>query len=150
MKNFFYIVLFFILVSACNYEPIFSNKKEKFNIVNFEVKNENNITKQLVNILKRNNSNETNKVYTIELSAERNKEITSRDSKGNAEVYRVSINCDFKIYEENKLFKSKKINKSFTFNEDKDKFRLNKYVSNLEKNLINQIVKDLILELYSS
>jgi len=150
MKNFLYIVLFFVLLSSCDYEPIFSNKKEKFNIVNFEIENKNNITKQLINSLKRNNSKEASKIYTIKLSAERNKEITSRDSKGNARVYRVNINCSFKIYEKNKLIKTKQIDRSFMFNEDEDKFKLNKYVSNLEKNLINEIVKDLVLELYSS
>ena len=91
-----------------------------------------------------------NTLVVVELSAEKNKEVTSRDERGNASVYRVSITCSFKIYEENKLFRTKIINKSFLFNEDKDKFKLKKYVSNLEKNLINEIVKDLILELYSS
>ena len=151
MKKFSYILLFFILVTACNHEPIFLNKNsEKFNIVNFEVKNKNNITMDLVNSLKKESTTNANNIYTIELSAEKNKEVTSRDERGNASVYRVSINCNFKIYKENKLFRTKTINKSFLFNEDKDKFKLKKYVSSLEKNLINEIVKDLILELYSS
>jgi hypothetical protein len=151
MKKFSYTILFFILVTACNYEPIFLNKNnEKFNIVNFKVKNKNTITKNLVNSLKRESTANASKIYTIELSAEKNKEVTSRDERGNASVYRVSITCNFKIYEESKLFRTKIINKNFLFNEDKDKFKLRKYVSNLEKNLINEIVKDLILELYSS
>ena len=151
MKKFSYIILFFILVTACNYEPIFLNKNnEKFNIVNFKVKNKNTITKNLVNSLKRESNANASKIYTIELSAEKKKEVTSRDARGNASVYRVSITCNFKIYEESKLFITKTINKNFLFNEDKDKFKLRKYVSNLEKNLINEIVKDLILELYSS
>ena len=151
MKKFSYIILFFILVTACNYEPIFLNENnKKFNIVNFEVKNKNSITQNLVNSLKRESTANANKIYTIELSAEKNKEITSRDELGNASVYRITITCNFKIYKENKLFRTKTINKSFLYNEDKDKFKLKKYVSNLEKNLINEIVKDLILELYSS
>ena len=151
MKKFSYIILFFILVTACNYEPIFLNENnKKFNIVNFKVKNKNTITKNLVNSLKRESNANASKIYTIELSAEKNKEITSRDELGNASVYRIAITCNFKIYKENKLFRTKTINKSFLFNEDKDKFKLRKYVSNLEKNLINEIVKDLILELYSS
>ena len=151
MKKFSYIILFFILVTACNYEPIFLNENnKKFNIVNFKVKNKNTITKNLVNSLKRESNTNASKIYTIELSAEKNKEVTSRDARGNASVYRVSITCNFKIYEESKLFITKTINKNFLFNEDKDKFKLRKYVSNLEKNLINEIVKDLILELYSS
>lgn len=151
MKKFSYIILFFILVTACNYEPIFLNKNnKKFNIVNFKVKNKNTITKNLVNLLKRESNANASKIYTIELSAEKNKEVTSRDARGNASVYKVSITCNFKIYKESKLFRTKTINKNFLFNEDKDKFKLRKYVSNLEKNLINEIVKDLILELYSS
>ena len=151
MKKFSYTILFFILVTACNYEPIFLNENnKKFNIVNFKVKNKNTITKNLVNSLKRESNANASKIYTIELSAEKNKEVTSRDARGNASVYRVSITCNFKIYEESKLFITKTINKNFLFNEDKDKFKLRKYVSNLEKNLINEIVKDLILELYSS
>ncbi|MDC0653795.1 hypothetical protein OAP34_01310 [Candidatus Pelagibacter sp.] len=103
-----------------------------------------------MNLLKRENTTNANKNYTIELSAEKNKEVTSRDARGNASVYRVTITCNFKIYEENKLFRTKTINKSFLFNEDKDKFKLRKYESNLEKDLIKEIVKDLTLELYSS
>ena len=51
----------------------------------------------LVNLLKRESTANASKIYTVELSAEKNKEVTSRDARGNASVYRVSISCNFKI-----------------------------------------------------
>ena len=36
------------------------------------------------------------------------------------------------------------------FNNDSDKFKLRKYESKIDKNLIDEVIKDLILELYSS
>tara|TARA_B110000003_G_C16630348_1_gene526376 strand:+ start:698 stop:1150 length:453 start_codon:yes stop_codon:yes gene_type:complete len=150
MKKKFKIIFLFLFLGACDYQPIFSSKDFGFSISDIEIKNKNNLTNQIVRSLKKYNGFGENRVYTIELSAKKNKDVAAKDSKGNIKTYRINIVCDFKIYEKNEILKSKKITKNFMFNNDSDKFKLRKYESKIDKNLIDEVIKDLILELYSS
>ena len=75
--------------------------------------------------------------------------ITSKDSKGNIKSYRLTITCEFTIFENKKELKNKKYVENFEFNNDSDKFKLRKYEASIENNLVTKIIKDIILELYS-
>lgn len=150
MKNFLSIIFLFLFLSACNYQPIFSTKKSNFSITNFEIKNENSLTNKIVSAFTRYRNIEAERVYSIELSGEKNKEVTAKDSRGNIETYRMNIIFNFIIYENDKMIKTKRISKNFIFNNNADKFKLRKYESTIEKNLVDEIIKDLTIELYSS
>ena len=105
MKIFLKILILFIFVSACNYKPIFSSTDASFAISDFKLINENKITQRI----KRSLSNYTDltrkKVFILEIDATKTKEITSKNSKGNISSFRISIICNFKIYEKKKLLK---------------------------------------------
>ena len=150
MKKNLHILFLFILLSACNYEPIFSSKDSKFSIVGIEIKNKNNLTYQITRSLKTYQNSDGIKKYKLEIEAEKKKEVTAKDSKGNIKSYKIVITCNFIIYEKNEIINSKAITESFGFNNNSDKFKLRKYESNIEKDLVNKIIEDLVLELYSS
>ena len=94
-----------------------------------------------------NYNNET--IYDIEISAEKIKTVTSKDSKGNIKSFRLAVICKFIILENNKAIKSKKFIEYFEFNNDSDKFKLRKYETSIEAELVDKIIKDMVLELYS-
>ncbi|MDA8537812.1 hypothetical protein N9K55_03805, partial [Candidatus Pelagibacter bacterium] len=148
MKKNLHILFLFILLSACNYEPIFSSKDSKFSIVGIEIKNKNNLTYQITRSLKTYQNSDGIKKYKLEIEAEKKKEVTAKDSKGNIKSYKIVITCNFIIYEKDEIINSKTITESFGFNNNSDKFKLRKYESNIEKDLVNKIIEDLVLELY--
>ena len=149
MKNLLRILFLFVALSGCNYEPIFSSKNNGFSIGNIETSYNNSITRELVKSLKiyQNYNNET--IYDIEISAEKIKTVTSKDSKGNIKSFRLAVICKFIILENNKAIKSKKFIEYFEFNNDSDKFKLRKYETGIEAELVDKIIKDMVLELYS-
>jgi hypothetical protein len=149
MKKFIKILCLFVILTSCEYEPIFSTKKTGFSISNIEVINQNNLTKQIIRSLKEFQNNDNERVLSLEIKTEKIKEVTAKDSKGNTKSFRSKIICDFKIFKNDKLIKSKEIIENFSYNNDSDKFKLRKYESNIEKILVNRIIENIILELYS-
>ena len=149
IKKNLHILFLFLLLSACNYEPIFSSKETKFTIEDIEVKDKNNLTYQITRSLKTYEKLDAIKKYKLEIEAEKKKEVTAKDSKGNIKSYKLIITCNFTINEKEQIIKSKSITESFGFNNNPDKFKLRKYESSIEKDLINKIIDDIILELYS-
>ena len=149
MKNLFRILFLFVALSGCNYEPIFSSKNTGFSIGNIETSYNNNITQELVKSLKiyQNYNKET--IYDVKISAEKIKTVTSKDSKGNIKSFRLTVICKFIILEKNKVIKSKKFIEYFEFNNDSDKFKLRKYETGIEAELVDKTIKDMVLELYS-
>jgi hypothetical protein len=89
------------------------------------------------------------KIYNIEISVQKIDEITAKDSKGNSKSFETKIICNLMVYKNKRLVKSKKIIENFKYNNSSDKFKLRKYKSNIENNLINRIIEKIILELYS-
>ena len=150
IKNFFSIIFLFLFLNACEYKPIFSTNETDFRITEFNLNDDNNISNQIVRVLKKYNNPSAKKNYTLELTSDKKKEVLAKDSKGNVKSYTINIICNFKIYSNKKILKSKIISKSFIFSNDDDKFRLKKYETIIERNLVNEIIKDLVLELYSS
>jgi len=149
MKNLLRILFLFVALSGCNYEPIFSSKNTGFSIGNIETSYNNNITQELVKSLKiyQNYNKET--IYDVKISAEKIKTVTSKDSKGNIKSFRLTVICKFIILEKNKVIKSKKFIEYFEFNNDSDKFKLRKYETGIEAELVDKTIKDMVLELYS-
>jgi hypothetical protein len=149
MKKFFKILFFFTALTACNYEPIFSSKEIGFSISSIKVVNENNLTRQIKRSLKEFQNLNEGKIYNIEISVQKIDEITAKDSKGNSKSFETKIICNLMVYKNKRLVKSKKIIENFKYNNNSDKFKLRKYKSNIENNLINRIIEKIILELYS-
>ena len=149
MKNLLIILFLFTALLGCNYEPIFSTKNSGFSIQNIEEPDKNNITSEIARSLKIYQNYEQKKIYDVTISADKITMITSKDSKGNIKSYRLTITCEFTIFENKKELKNKKYVENFEFNNDSDKFKLRKYEASIENNLVTKIIKDIILELYS-
>ena len=69
-----------------------------------------------------------------------------KDSKGDPASYEIKIELNVNVIKKdgtNKLT----FRENFTFNNQSNKFELNQYKKNIEKNLINKIFESLMLEL---
>ena len=144
------LILSFLLLVSCGYQPIFSSKTSNF-LIEEIIYNEND----KISLKIRNNltflSNTENyiRVIRLKLSSEKKIDISSKDSKGDPLVYKMTISTNIEIYSNSELTKQKNIIKNFSYKNTENKFDLKQYEKTIEDNLIETIKEDIILILYN-
>ena len=144
------LILSFLLLASCGYQPIFSSKTSNF-LIEEIIYNEND----KISLKIRNNltflSNTENyiRVIRLKLSSEKKIDISSKDSKGDPLVYKMTINTNIEIFSNNKKTLQKNISKNFSYKNTENKFDLKQYEKTIENNLIEAIKEDIILILYN-
>ena len=144
------LILSFLLLVSCGYQPIFSSKTSNF-LIEEIIYNEND----KVSLKIRNNLTYLSKtenyirVIRLKLSSEKKIDISSKDSKGDPLVYKMTISTNVEIYSSNELTMQKNITKNFSYKNTENKFDLKQYEKTIENNLIETIKEDIILILYN-
>jgi hypothetical protein len=132
----------FLILSSCGYEPIYSTKNLNFTIGNIEKNNTslNNKFAKTINALK---NKKIDRKIDIKIQSDKKIQIKSKDTKGNALVFELSI--DLKVSNLNTKNKEKQsFSRKITYNNSNDKFKLKQYENELENILITKLVEDLI------
>ena len=78
-----------------------------------------------------------------------NKEIISRDTKGNPKTYRIILKSDILIKDLNGSVRNKLFSKSIDYNNKSNKSELKKYENETSKNLAEKISDEIIIYLQS-
>ena len=138
----FIFLIFFLILSSCGYQPIYSTKNLNFTIGKVEKENTslNNKFAKSINTL---TNKESDKKINIKIESDKKIRVKSKDSKGNTLVLELEINLKFTNLDSDdqaQKFLSRKI----TYNNSDDKFKLNEYENELEDILITKIIEDLI------
>ena len=82
------------------------------------------------------------------MESNKNISIASKDSKGQATSYKTLLNVKILILnDKDEIVDQKMITKNFTYNSDENKFRFKEYQNKIEKNLIREIVEEIIIHL---
>ena len=152
MKKIFFLLFFFTLVGCVGYEPLFSVKKLSFYIKDIENINNDPITKKISkNLGSSKVETDNKKVYLLKISSKKDEAIMSKNSRGQAITYQMSIEIMVKVFSDNKEFplKTLKFKDSFIYNNQSNKFDLNQYKKNIEKNIINKISQEITIKLQS-
>ena len=96
MKKTFFILLFFI--SSCGYQPIYVNKSsEIYEFKKIFFNGDNYINNKIVNILSIKENNEINDKNILHISSSFSTEEISKNSKGQVEIYKSTINVNLQI-----------------------------------------------------
>jgi len=146
------IILFlgFLSLVSCGYQPIFSNKDSNFLIEEIIFDKNDKVSLKIENGL---NYLTLVKNYTevikLKLKSEKKIDVSSKDSKGDPLVYKMTIKSNIQIYSNDKLYKEKNISKYFSYKNISNKFDLKQYEKTIEKNLIETINEEIILILYN-
>ena len=148
MKKTFFILLFFI--SSCGYQPIYVNKSsEIYEFKKIVFGGDNYINNKIINILsiKENNEIDNNILHIV---SSFDTEEVSKNSKGQVELYKSTINVNLQIKNiNNQVIQKRNFAKEFTYNNKQNKFDLAQYQSSIKDDLINKIVSDTIIFLNS-
>ena len=138
----FIFLIFFLILSNCGYQPIYSTKNLNFTIEKVEKENTslNNKFAKSINAL---TNRESDKKINIKIESDKKIRVKSKDSKGNTLVLELEINLKFiNLNSDNQVQKS--LSRKITYNNSDDKFKLKEYENELEDILITKIIEDLI------
>ena len=146
-------ILTFFLLFSCGFEPIYSKKKldsnYNFTIESIGFSGNNNINQYLKNNLTNYLNKEDKKTkYDLIINSSIIKTITSKNKKGNPEIFYIKIKINLDIIENEKIKNKTIFEEGFEYKNKSSKFELNKYEKNIQKNLTNKLSNDLIEYLY--
>ena len=138
----FIFLIFFLILSNCGYQPIYSTKNLNFTIGKVEKENTslNNKFAKSINAL---TNRESDKKINIKIESDKKIRVKSKDSKGNTLVLELEINLKFTNLDSDDQAQ-KLLSRKITYNNSDDKFKLKEYENELEDILITKIIEDLI------
>ena len=137
MKKKVVIILSFLLLLSCGFEPIYSKKelekKFNFSISRIQFSGENTINQFLKNDLKNYVNIESKPIkYRLNINSKKVITITSKNKKGNAELFYMEIIINLDVYKGSIFEKSITLEDGFEYKNKSNKFELEKY----EKSII--------------
>ena len=134
-----------MFVLSCGYTPIYKID-QKLNIKLDEIKysGDKRINRQIATGLKKYKDNNTNDIFDLTINSDKKENIVTKDKKGNATSYKLTLAVDLNLNSSsnNKTF-TKTFIKDMSFNSRSNKFELDQYRKELEKNMISQILQDI-------
>ena len=149
MNNIFIktITFFFIIgLSACSYKPIFSEQNYGFEIEKIILNGEKDINRIINSKLKsiKSDGEIEKERYTLVIQSKKNREIVSKDSKGDPLKFKMVISIEYKLSKKGNLILSNKIEKDDVYNNDSDKFELEQTEDIILEKLTGSISDSLI------
>ena len=146
-------ILTFFLLFSCGFEPIYSQKNldrnYNFTIESIGFSGNNNLNQYLKNNLVNYVNNKDKEIkYDLIINSSIIKTITSKNKKGNPEIFYTKIQINVDIIEDDKIKNKTIFEEGFEYKNKSSKFKLNEYEKNIQKNLTNKLSKDLIEYLY--
>ena len=145
------IILFLLFgIASCSYKPIFLEKNYDFQITEIFLVGDKDINRNIQNKLKfiKNNNSKNKKSYTININSTKNREIVSKDSKGDPVKFELIILVEYKIINENNILLDNKIERKNIYNNDSDQFKLEQsediILQNLSESIGDNIISSII------
>jgi hypothetical protein len=144
LKKIFIFPIFFLFFLSCGYTPIFSKKDANFSIESIEFLGDKDVKEKISQSLSsyRNKPNKEKKVSLI-INSSKKINVASKNSKGEAQTNRISIEVSVKIIlsEDNFLVKSFSKSSIYTVIDRKSEQKLieNKLTENLSSEIALQI-----------
>ena len=150
MQKKIFSLLFFLFLSSCGYDAVYS-KKNSINY-NFSIDELNFIGDRDINLKmkERLNSytlNKKNKDFKIKISSISSKTVAAKDTTGDATSFKNTVIINVEISINDKLKNSFVMSESFNYNNNSDKFSLKKYEREIKNNLAETISEKLIFKL---
>ena len=150
MKKKKFLLLFFLFLSCCGYDAIYS-KKNSINY-NFSISELNFIGDRDINLKmkERLNSytlNKKDKDFKIKISSNTAKAVAAKDTTGDATSFKNTVIINVEISKNDKLINGFVMSESFNYNNSSDKISLKRYEREIKNNLAQTISEKLIFKL---
>ena len=143
------LILIFFILSNCGFKPIYSSKKTNFNIEKIKIIKKSKINSKIKSNLLNISNNESNDKYNLVINSNKQKRISSKDKKGNAQILTMAISANIKFYKENSLISNINFSEEFRYANNSNKFDLSQYEKDIENNLVDKIISNIISHIFS-
>ena len=148
-KNLIKLLILLFFIYGCGYSPIFSNKNSNFSIYELSVSGNSKLNKIIDGRLNNYKGSDNQKKFSLTIETYLNKEVASRDSKGNPKTYRINLESNISIKDLNGNVKNKSFSKSVDYNNRSNKSDLKKYENETSKNIAEKVADEIIIYLQS-
>ena len=146
MKKNIIILLLITTLTSCGYEPIYLKKNNlDLSIKDYELLGNKAINRKIVSLLNLKKSNKEKSWYTLKLDSKKLIESVAKNKAGDTTIFKLTLNIELILSQNDKLVKEKNFITSFTYNNIKNKFDLLQYQKNIEKNLIDKLSEEIII-----
>ncbi len=146
MKTIF-VTLLLIVLTSCDYTPIYSTENSKFKLNEIEVDGNKEINKLIIRNISRLQKTESNLIYDLKIISSKQINSISKDSKGNTTVFEMIVSANINIKKNNLIIKKYDLAENFTYKNNSNKFELKQYEKDIQNKMIEKIVESLILNL---
>jgi len=141
--------ILFLILTSCGFTPIYNaSEKVDYNINLIEKKGDSVINNKIISEISRITNKNSKRIYNIKLTTNYSKLIISKDAKGSATNYEISVVSNFIIEYENNV-KEININEKQNIKKIADIFEQRNYENTLKNNFAISIVNKLNIELLS-
>jgi len=147
MNNITLTLILFLMLSSCGYKAIYSNKNLNLNITKIEKIKKNKLNLTIEKRLNNFSNNQALKKISLEINAEKQIKVVSKNSQGNPSRYRMIIKLNINIIDSQNKKINKNITQHFNYNTNSNRFALSQYEKEIEEILINKIIDELIKDL---
>jgi len=147
-KNFITFIILLIFLNGCGYSPIFS-KKTNFSIIELAISGDKKLNKIINSRLNNYKESNGNKLFSIIIINTLDKNISSKDSKGNPKTFKINIASKIKVKDSKGKIDKKIFSKSINYDNKSNKFDLKKYENEILNNFGNKISEEIIIYLQS-
>ena len=148
--NILLIILFGLLTTNCCYHPILLKKDLNFNISDIQSNGDRKINNKITKNLKKFKNNlKKNRNLRIVVNTEKNTKVITKDERGNDSRFLLKINVRLQVFDKETLLKEGSFNKDFAYNSMQSKLDLSRYKKQIEETLINKIIEEISVFIYS-
>ena len=147
-KKIIIIILSTLYLTSCGFTPIYSKKNLDFQINNIQFEGDRKIKAILLSNLSSYKTKEKGRYnYDLIIKAEKNVEIATKNTKGEATVYKININSTVEVFLDDKLLLTKHYNNSSIYSSEKKIIKMKEVESRNLSNLSSKLASEIILTL---
>ena len=148
LKKIIIILLSTLYLTSCGFTPIYSKKNLDFKINNIQFEGDREIKAILLSNLSAYKTKEKDKYnYDLNIKSEKKVEIASKNTKGEATVYKININSTVEVFLDDKLLLTKHYNNSSIYSSEKKIIKMKEVEYRNLSNLSSKLASEIILTL---
>jgi hypothetical protein len=148
LKKIIIILLSTLYLTSCGFTPIYSKKNLDFQINNIQFKGDREIKAILLSNLSAYKTKKKDKYnYDLNIKSEKKVEIASKNTKGEATVYKININSIVEVFLDDKLLLTKHYNNSSIYSSEKKIIKMKEVEFRNLSNLSSKLASEIILTL---
>jgi len=148
LKKIIIILLSTLYLASCGFAPIYSKKNLDFQINNIQFEGDREIKAILLSNLSAYKTKRKDKYnYNLNIKSEKKVEIASKNTKGEATVYKININSIVEVFLDDKLLLTKHYNNSSIYSSEKKIIKMKEVESRNLSNLSSKLASEIILTL---